>query len=179
MHRARAIATALCLMGATACTQTPPISTPTSSPASATSMTTTSTPSGPASSSPADETAAILDATKRYFEEFSSALHTRDTTKFRTTFLTLCVVCLEDADKIDALLRSGQTIEGGSLRLTNMEITALNGDNAVVAGSLTADMTTVLDGSRRVVETYPTMTRSRNIALKRVEGKWSVQAFLD
>ena len=60
-----------------------------------------------------------------------------------------------------------------------MEITALNGDNAVVAGSLTADMTTVLDGSRRVVETYPTMTRSRNIALKRVEGKWSVQAFLD
>lgn len=88
-------------------------------------------------------------------------------------------VCLEDADKIDALLRSGQTIEGGSLRLTNMEITALNGDNAVVAGSLTADMTTVLDGSRRVVETYPTMTRSRNIALKRVEGKWSVQAFLD
>jgi len=92
MHRARAIATALCLMGATACTQTPPISTPTSSPASATSMTTTSTPSGPASSSPADETAAILDATKRYFEEFSSALHTRDTTKFRTTFLTLCVV---------------------------------------------------------------------------------------
>lgn len=176
MHRTRAIVAGLFLTGTAACTQSPPAPTP--APTSTYVTTTSATPTGSTTSSTADESSALVAATELYFSELSKALHSRNTSVFRTTFLTLCIECVEDADKIDSMAKSGQTLEGGDISVENARVTSVLGDDANVAATLVRKAATLRDATQKTVDSFPAGSNPKNTALKKVNGRWLVQAFL-
>jgi len=176
MQRARAILAALCLTGTAACTQSPPAPTP--APTSTYVTTTSATPTGSTTPSTADESSALVAATELYFSELSKALHSRNTTVFRTTFLTLCIECVEDADKIDAMATSGQPVEAGDIQVTNARVTSVLGTDANVETVLVTNKAILRDATQKIVDNFPRGKDPRNVAVKKVDGRWLVQAFL-
>jgi hypothetical protein len=176
MHRTRAIVAGLFLTGTAACTQSPPAPTP--APTSSYVTTTSATPTGATTSSAADESSALVAATELYFSELSKALHSRNTSVFRTTFLTLCIECVEDAGKIDAMAKNGQTVEGGDIQVTNARVTSILEMDANVEAVLVADEAILRDATQKIIDNFPAGKDPRNVALKKVDGRWLVQAFL-
>jgi len=113
-----AIATAVLVALVGACTPTnPPVADSTypstSSPSVAPSASATiSTPSN-TSTAGADELA--IQAAQRYLLELNNAFKSGRTDQFRTTFIPACIICTQDAERIDSWTLSGRRLDGGEL----------------------------------------------------------------
>ncbi len=123
-----------------------------------------------------DDEAAIA-AAKKYYEEFSQALATLDTRSFRSAVQPGCLVCEEDAAKIDSLRAAGRKIAGGqtSIRDPRVESRTAPGE-VVVVGTVTVAAMQVSDATGKIVSSSPAKDVVMRLWLRKGQEKWLVQA---
>jgi hypothetical protein len=135
--------------GPTSATSTVPTgSAGSNSTASATTPTPTTSP--PISSAPDDDQLAI-QAVERYYAAFNAALKSLKTDQMRKEFFPDCLICEQDADRIDTMRSEGRTISGGETALTDLRITSREGKHLVVHARATTAPMVIRDSSGKVV----------------------------
>ena len=130
----------------------------------------------PTTSAMTDEEAAIA-AARNYYEEFNRALVTLDTHEFRAVVQPGCLVCEEDASKIESLRASGRKIVGGHTSLANPQIESRTSPSeVVVVANLGVAAMQVLDASGKIVASSTAKDVQMRLWLRKEGARWLVQA---
>jgi len=73
---------------------------------------------------------------------------------------------------------SGQPVEAGDIQVTNARVTSVLGTDANVETVLVTNKAILRDATQKIVDNFPRGKDPRNVAVKKVDGRWLVQAFL-
>ena len=148
---------------------------PSASPTTSVAVTTSTSAPVPTTTSEADLAKA---AAQRYVEAMNAALVARSTAEFRKTFVPGCIVCGNDADKMDTDFKSGRIVNGGRITYEKVEVESSERDGVVLKGTMTVSPVTVRDATGKVVESYPQFSNDRRMIVRRVEGVWLVSGIV-
>lgn len=160
-------------VGLGGCTSGGPSASSASVPSSTVADTPTTTPP-PMTSAVSDDAAAIA-ATAKYLESVNAAMRSRSSTRFVDAYWPGCVVCEQDASRIDSLAKKGHIATGGELVLTNPRVESREGaDTVIVAADVTTDALTITDGGGNLVNSYATSSGLKRFLLIRRVGIWKV-----
>ncbi len=167
------------------CTNDPPAAPPTTSvppgttapTTTAPAATTTTTTTSPPTPTPSDTDAAMA-AAQRYFAAFNDAIGTTRTTEFRKTFIRGCVICGQDADKLDEDARERRTIEGGRLSFVDARVEFVQPPNIGLIGRVVMTKMVVRDATGKVVESYEPTTNPKRVLVRNLDGQWLVEGFI-
>jgi hypothetical protein len=136
----------------------------------------TSSSAAPTTTAMTDDEAAIA-ALQAFYREFDASLKTRQTDKFRATFIEGCRVCREDAATIDSARASGRTFESAATGLDQIVITsAPDAKRRLITALLRSSQITIRDATGKIVDSSPAAVQQRDYSVYRQEGRWLVES---
>ena len=151
----------------------------------------TSPPSAPSSTAVAPTTAAIpttsavsddeavISATGRYLDSVNAAMRDRSSDRFVDTFWPGCVVCEQDASRIDGLAKKGHLASGGELAMASPRIESRDGvDKVIVIASVSTGALTITDSSGKTTDKYVASSGLKRFLMVKRGGVWKVGGIL-
>lgn len=164
------------LVAVGACTNSPPEPAPTAGPTISTATSSASSPSTSSAAPTTSDEQLAIDAARRYYDAFNTAIRTLDTPAWRQTFTQGCRVCKEDAAKIDEAKASGRTFVGGGFTFADPSVTSRPDDKRIlVRATISSPAMQVKDASGSVVDRSGGGTGPKDFIVYQTPSGWLVE----
>ena len=151
---------------------------PPTSPQPSTSVVVTTSPAPPTTSALSEDAAAIA-STAKYIEGVNAAMKERSSARFVDTYWTGCVICEQDASRIDGLAKKGHVATGGELALASPRVESREGlDKVIVMATVSTAALTITDPTGKVIDKYAPSSGLKRFLVIKKEGFWKVGGIL-
>lgn len=162
-------------LGGVGCTTQSSVSSPTTPVVVTPSTSTTSVTASSATPTATNDDEAAKAAVQSYVAGLTEAMVSRSTSSLRDRFWPGCLICEQDAARIDGLAKAGKTAKGGALTWSGAQIESREGtDKVVLQGQVVTSELIIYSPTGAVVDSYPSSLGNKRFLVLRRDGAWKV-----